>query len=62
MVFLYNMRYLILLGELQVVVGLQQLRVLSELRDGDRRVVHHTCAPIRGRKQKEKVRKTKKDT
>lgn len=35
--------HLVLLGEPQVVVGFQQLNVLGQLVDGDRRVAHHSC-------------------
>lgn len=37
--------HLILLGELQVVIGLEELRVFCQLWDGDWRMIHHTCSP-----------------
>lgn len=36
--------HLVFLRELQVVVGLEELRVLGQLGDGDGGVVHHTCS------------------
>lgn len=41
--------HLILLGESQVVVSFQQLDVLSQLVDGDRRMAHHSCVTTKDR-------------
>lgn len=39
--------HLVLLGELEAVVGLEALRVLGHVRDGDRRVAEHACRESR---------------
>lgn len=42
---------LILLGEPQVVVGFQQLDVLGQFVDGDRRMAHHSCSKVKKKKK-----------
>lgn len=46
---IYSISHLVLLGESQVVVGFQQLYVLSQLADGDGRMAHHSCVTMRVR-------------
>lgn len=46
--------HLILLGQLEAVVGFEALRVLRHVCDGDGRVAEHACGESRGRGQGER--------
>lgn len=43
--------YLVLLRELEIVVCLQALDVICQLRDGNRRVTRHACQTRKSRKK-----------
>ena len=51
--------YLVLLRELEVVVGIQTLHVFLQLRHGHRRVARHACS---GRRERESGRETDRET
>lgn len=44
--------HLVLLGELEAVVGFEAFRVLGHVRDGDRRVAKHACRESRPRQRR----------
>lgn len=44
--------HLIFLGELEIVVGLEELGVFGQLCDGDGRMIHHTCSLEKNERRK----------
>lgn len=45
--------HLIFLGELEIVVGLEEFGVFGQLCDGDGRMIHHTCSSEKKREKKD---------